>query len=80
MLDLDLAPPASVAADSFTRHRGPVTSVAAVPGRAAAVAVAYDGAVSLFDLAAGTAELLGYHRHLANHVTVNTEGSYAASS
>jgi len=72
--------PAPLAADRFTRHRGPVTSVAAVPGRAAAVAAAYDGAVALFDLDAGTAELLGYHRHLANHVTVNAEGTLAASS
>jgi WD40 repeat protein len=70
----------AIAADSFTRHRGPVTSVAAIPGRAAAVAVAYDGAVSLFDLEAGTAELLGYHRHLANHVTVSEDGIWAASS
>lgn len=80
MLDLHPAPVIADSADSFTRHRGPVTSVAAIPGRAAAVAVAYDGAVSLFDLAAGTAELLGYHRHLANHVTVNAAGTYAASS
>jgi len=72
--------PAPIVADSFTRHRGPVTSVAAVPGRALAVAAAYDGAVSLFDLDAGTAELLGYHDHLANHITVNAAGTQAASS
>ncbi|MES2058252.1 MAG: WD40 repeat domain-containing protein [Pseudomonadota bacterium] len=72
--------PATIAAESFTRHRGPVTSVAAVPGRAAVVAAAYDGAVSLFDLDTGRVELLGYHRHLANHVTVNVAGTYAASS
>lgn len=77
MLNADIAP---VTADSFARHRGPVTSVAAIPGRAAAVAVAYDGAVSLFDLDAGAAELLGYHRHLANHVTVSDDGLWAASS
>ena len=77
MLNADIAP---IAADSFTRHRGPVTSVAAIPGRAAAVAAAYDGAVSLFDLDAGTADLLGYHRHLANHVTVSDDGHWAASS
>jgi len=70
----------TVEADSFTRHRGPVTSVAAIPGSAWAVAVAYDGAVSLFDLDAGTAELLGYHRHLANHVTVSEDGFWAATS
>jgi WD40 repeat protein len=77
MLDTLLAP---VSVDSFTRHRGPVTSVAAIPGNAAAVTAAYDGAVSLFDLDAGTVELLGYHRHLVNHVTVNADGSFAASS
>ncbi|MEO9132699.1 MAG: hypothetical protein ABI240_16050, partial [Sphingomonas sp.] len=70
MLNADIAP---IAADSFTRHRGPVTSVAAIPGRAAAVAVAYDGAVSLFDLDAGSVDLLGYHRHLVNHVTVSDD-------
>ncbi|PIC01508.1 WD40 repeat domain-containing protein [Caulobacter sp. X] len=74
-LALALAP-----ADSFTRHRGPVTSVAAVPGRAAAVAAAYDGAVSLFDLDAGAVDLLGYHGHLVNHVTVSADGGLAASS
>jgi WD40 repeat protein len=72
--------PSPIAADGFTRHRGPVTSVAAIPGRAAAVAAAYDGAVSLFDLDAGTVDLLGYHRHLANHVTVDEDGTRAASS
>jgi len=77
MLNADIA---AIAVDSFTRHRGPVTSVAAIPGSGAAVAVAYDGAVSLFDLDAGTVELLGYHRHLANHVTVSDDGHWAASS
>lgn len=77
MLNAHLSP---IVADSFTRHRGPVTSVAAIPGRAAAVAVAYDGAVALFDLEAATVNLLGYHRHLANHVTVDEAGSRAASS
>lgn len=67
-------------AGAFTRHRGPVTSVAAIPGRAAAVTAAYDGAVALFDLDSGVAELLGYHRHLANHVTVEANGERAASS
>ena len=66
--------------ETFTRHRGPVTSVAAIPGGAVAVAAAYDGAVALFDLGADTVELLGYHRHLANHVTVSADGSRAASS
>src|SRR3954447_24042847 len=77
MLNADIAP---IPVDSFTRHRGPVTSVAAIPGRAVAVAAAYDGAVSLFDLDAGTVDLLGYHQHLANHVTVSDDGLWAASS
>ena len=38
-------------AGSFTRHRGPVTCVAGLPGGAAAVTSAYDGAVGWFDLA-----------------------------
>ncbi len=65
---------------AFRRHRGPVASVAAIPGRAAAITAAYDGAVALFDLATGAVDLLGYHRHLANHVAVNPSGSKAASS
>jgi WD40 repeat protein len=64
----------------FSRHRGPVTSVAAIPGRAAAVTTAYDGAVAMFDLAAKTVDLLGYHRHLGNHVAVDSRGAFAASS
>jgi WD40 repeat protein len=64
----------------FSRHRGPVTSVAAIPGRAAAVSTAYDGAVAMFDLAAKTVDLLGYHRHLGNHVAVDSRGEFAASS
>ncbi|MGA2736743.1 MAG: WD40 repeat domain-containing protein [Bryobacteraceae bacterium] len=64
----------------FERHRGPVTSVAVLPGRRCAVATAYDGAVALFDLESGAVSLLGYHRHLANHVAVNQQGTKAASS
>lgn len=69
-----------LASATFDRHRGPVTSVAAVPHAALAVTAAYDGAVALFDLAGGGVQLLGYHRHLANHVTVNDAGTKAASS
>src|SRR5271166_128435 len=64
----------------FSRHRGPVTSVAAIPGRPVAVSTAYDGAVAMFDLAAKTVDLLGYHRHLGNHVAVDSRGAFAASS
>jgi WD40 repeat protein len=75
-------PDASLAAglETFTRHRGPVTCVAPLPGRAAAVTGAYDGAVALFDLDAVQVALLGYHRHLVNHVAVNAGGTLAASS
>jgi WD40 repeat protein len=72
--------PAEQAGAAFSRHRGPVTSVAVVPGSSLAVTAAYDGAVALFDLATGAVELLGYHRHLANHVTVDRTGGRAASS
>lgn len=63
----------------FTRHRGPVTCVAGIPGRAAAVTSGYDSAVGYVDLAAGRIELLGYHRHLVNRIVVNEAGSLAAS-
>ncbi len=65
---------------SFDRHRGPVTCAVAVPGTDLVVTSAYDGAVGIFDLASGRVELLGYHDHLANRVTVNASGSRAASS
>ena len=64
----------------FDRHRGPVTCAAGIPGRAALVTSGYDGAVALVDLEAGCFELLGYHEHLVNRITVNEDGSRAASS
>ena len=64
----------------FRRHRGPVTCVAGVPGRAAAVSTGYDSAVAWVDLERGTFELLGYHAHLANHVAVEADGARAATS
>ena len=65
---------------AFTRHRGPVTCVAGIPGSSAAVTSAYDGAVGWFDLATGEVELLGYHDHLVNRVTVDANGRRAATS
>ncbi len=65
--------------EQFVRHRGPVTCVAGVPGRNAAVSSAYDGAVAWLDLEAGRMELLGYHDHLANRITVDEAGKRAAS-
>lgn len=66
--------------DKFVRHRGPVTCVAGIPGRQAAVSSAYDGAVAYLDLETRSMELLGYHDHLANKITVNQGGTLAASS
>ncbi|MDH3380595.1 MAG: WD40 repeat domain-containing protein, partial [Gammaproteobacteria bacterium] len=64
----------------FIRHRGPVTCVAEVNNRNIAVTSGYDGAIGLFDLASGKVQLVGYHDHLANKITVNEAGTRAASS
>ncbi len=64
----------------FVRHRGPVTCVAGIPDSRAAVSSAYDGAVAWVDLEKRTVELMGYHDHLANKITVNGSGTLAASS
>jgi WD40 repeat protein len=53
--------------------------VAGIPGTATAVTSGYDGAVGIFDLRGGPGELLGYHDHLVNRVTVNQAGTVAAS-
>lgn len=66
--------------DAFVRHRGPITCVAGVPNSRLAVTSGYDGAVALFHLDTGRVELLGYHDHLVNRVTVNRSGTRAASS
>jgi len=67
-------------ADVFSRHRGPVTCVAGIPHTRKALTSGYDGAVALFDLDSGAVELLGYHAHLVNRISVNPEGTRAASS
>ncbi len=67
-------------AAEFVHHRGPVTCAVVVPGRPLVVTAAYDGAVGLFDLKSGEADLIGYHGHLVNHVAVNAAGTKAASS
>ena len=64
----------------FVRHRGPVTCVAGIPGQRAAVSSGYDGAVGYVDLDHRSVELLGYHDHLVNRITVNTAGTLAASA
>jgi len=66
--------------NQFIRHRGPVTCVSGIPNSNAAVTSGYDGAVGYVDLSAGTVELMGYHDHLANKITVNEAGTKAASS
>ena len=63
----------------WTRHLGPVTSVALIPGTRNVVTSAYDSAVGCFNLDTGKVELLGYHDHLVNSITVNSEGTFAAS-
>ena len=63
----------------FERHRGPVTCVAGIPGRRAAVSSAYDSAIAYVDLEAETIELLGYHDHLGNRIVVDPSGRRAAS-
>ncbi len=66
--------------EEFVRHRGPVTCVAGVPGKRAAVSCAYDGAVAYCDFDSRKISLLGYHDHLAATVAVNRVGTKAAST
>ncbi len=66
-------------ASLWTRHRGPVTGAVPIPGARTAVTSGYDGAVGLFDLDTGRAELLGYHDHLVNRIVVDADGRRAAS-
>lgn len=75
-----MSPSVSGQKSSLVRHRGPVTCVAGIPGTNAAVSSAYDGSVAFVDLASRKMELLGYHDHLANRITVNSSGTLAASS
>ena len=65
--------------EQFVRHRGPVTCVTCVPNRDAAVTSGYDGAVAWIDLATRRIDLMGYHDHLVNRISVNVEGTKAAS-
>jgi WD40 repeat protein len=73
-------PGVTAGADVFSRHRGPITCVVGIPNTRKALTSGYDGAVALFDLDSGAVELLGYHGHLVNRITVNREGTRAASS
>lgn len=67
------------AQSAWARHLGPVTGVALVPGTHKVVTSAYDSAVGCFNLDTGKAELLGYHDHLVNSISVNDAGTLAAS-
>jgi len=71
--------PAVEEVGSFDRHRGPVTCVAGIPGRSAAVSCGYDSAVAIIDFERRAIDLLGYHSHLVNRVVVNPEGTLAAT-
>jgi WD40 repeat protein len=73
-------PQVGVGADTFSRHRGPVTCAVGIPNTRKALTSGYDGAVALFDLDSGAVKLLGYHGHLVNRINVNREGTRAASS
>ena len=75
-----VAPEIEATQDSeWTRHRGPVTGVALIPGTDVAVTSAYDSAVGLFNLTTGSVELLGYHDHLVNRIVVSPRGTKAAA-
>jgi len=65
--------------EPFSRHRGPITCVAAIPGTRHAVTSGYDGAVGRVDLDSGRIELVGYHDHLVNRIAVSPSGGLAAS-
>ena len=65
--------------DEFVRHRGPITCACPIPNSSKVVTSGYDGAVALFDTQSSDVELLGYHAHLVNRVSVNAQGTLAAS-
>ncbi len=67
-------------AQKFTRHRGPITCAAHIPLSNNIITSGYDSAVALFDYKSMEVELLGYHEHLVNRVTVNNKGSLAATT
>jgi WD40 repeat protein len=66
-------------ADWFSRHRGPITCACPIPDSQTVVTSGYDGAVGLFDTQTDEVELLGYHAHLVNRVSVDSQGRFAAS-
>lgn len=65
---------------NFTCHRGPVTCAVEIPGTNKIITSAYDGATAIFNPDTDDVKLLGYHEHLVNRVSVNEEGTFAATS
>ena len=65
--------------ERFDRHRGPVTCAAGIPNSSGVITSGYDGAVAIFDTETRAVDLLGYHAHLVNRVSVDRQGRYAAS-
>ncbi|WP_105167582.1 WD40 repeat domain-containing protein [Pseudoalteromonas sp. T1lg23B] len=66
--------------EQFLYHRGPITCAAQVGNSQQIITSGYDSAVALFDIDTEQVELLGYHEHLVNRVTVNHDGTLAASA
>ncbi len=68
----------------FLRHRGPITCAVQIPSSEAIITAGYDNAVGLFYPNQADnkleVELLGYHQHLVNRVTVNATGSRAVTA
>lgn len=64
----------------FTRHRGPITCATHIPCSNQIITSGYDNAVALFDYTSMEVELLGYHEHLVNRVTVDGRGKLAATA
>lgn len=64
----------------FTRHRGPITCATHVPQSNKIITSGYDSAVALFDYTSMEVELLGYHEHLVNRVSVDSSGNFAATA
>lgn len=66
--------------ETFLSHRGPITCAAHVPNSHKIITSGYDSAVALFDMQTKEVNLLGYHQHLVNRISVNSTGTLAASS
>ncbi|BDX05401.1 WD40 repeat domain-containing protein [Planctobacterium marinum] len=65
---------------TFTRHRGPITCATHIPRSNKIITSGYDSAVALFNYTSMEVELLGYHEHLVNRVSVDADGKFAATA